>query len=55
VVAELQPLLWVHGHIHHRADYRLGSTRVVCNPRGYPEEPGEGFDPQKVVELELRG
>jgi Icc-related predicted phosphoesterase len=55
VVSELQPLLWVHGHIHHRADYHLGRTRVVCNPRGYPDEPGEGFDPAKVVELELGG
>lgn len=27
--------LWVHGHMHHRSDYEIGSTRVVCNPRGY--------------------
>ena len=27
--------LWTHGHTHHAFDYQLGSTRVVCNPRGY--------------------
>ncbi len=27
--------LWIHGHTHDSFDYRLGDTRVVCNPRGY--------------------
>lgn len=27
--------LWIHGHTHESADYRLGETRVVSNPRGY--------------------
>jgi Icc-related predicted phosphoesterase len=27
--------LWVHGHVHENSDYRIGRTRVVCNPRGY--------------------
>jgi hypothetical protein len=27
--------LWTHGHTHHPFDYMVGSTRVVCNPRGY--------------------
>jgi predicted phosphodiesterase len=27
--------LWTHGHTHELFDYQLGSTRVVCNPRGY--------------------
>lgn len=30
-----QPELWVHGHVHAASDYRIGGTRVVCNPRGY--------------------
>lgn len=30
-----QPALWVHGHIHSTLDYRIGRTRIVCNPRGY--------------------
>lgn len=27
--------LWTHGHTHHNFDYCIGSTRIVCNPRGY--------------------
>lgn len=27
--------LWVHGHTHDPFDYMIGSTRIVCNPRGY--------------------
>lgn len=27
--------LWLHGHIHDSVDYRVGTTRVVTNPRGY--------------------
>ncbi len=30
-----QPDLWVHGHVHHSHDYKIGNTRVVTNPRGY--------------------
>lgn len=26
---------WTHGHTHHQFDYMIGSTRIVCNPRGY--------------------
>ena len=35
---ELGVDLWVHGHSHAAVDYRIGTTRVVCNPRGYPGE-----------------
>lgn len=27
--------VWIHGHTHEGFDYVIGSTRVVCNPRGY--------------------
>jgi hypothetical protein len=27
--------VWTHGHTHHEFDYMVGSTRIVCNPRGY--------------------
>jgi len=27
--------LWTHGHTHEDFDYRIGSCRVLCNPRGY--------------------
>lgn len=28
---------WVHGHTHDQHDYMLGSTHVLCNPRGYDD------------------
>jgi Icc-related predicted phosphoesterase len=46
-----QPTLWVHGHVHNSCDYRVGGTRIVCNPHGYgPENPD--FDGAFTVEVE---
>jgi Icc-related predicted phosphoesterase len=45
-----KPELWVHGHVHDSYDYRVGRTRVVCNPKGYGNE-NLGFDPCLVVEV----
>ena len=28
-------VLWTHGHTHEPFDYMIGTTRIVCNPRGY--------------------
>jgi hypothetical protein len=27
--------VWSHGHTHTSFDYQIGTTRVICNPRGY--------------------
>lgn len=35
ILAHPQIRLWTHGHTHEDFDYMIGSTRVVCNPRGY--------------------
>jgi Icc-related predicted phosphoesterase len=43
--------LWVHGHIHHCSDYRIGATRVLANPRGYPAEKVKEFNPSLVVDI----
>jgi Icc-related predicted phosphoesterase len=52
VIEREQPRLWIHGHTHDGFDYRLGATRVVCNPAGYPEaNENPGFDLRKVVEV----
>ena len=44
--------LWTHGHMHNVSDYMIGSTRVVCNPRGYYmyEDRADHFKP---IELEV--
>jgi hypothetical protein len=52
LIIERGPALWIHGHVHDRHYYKLGNTRVLCNPRGYPDEPGfADFDFLKVVEV----
>jgi predicted phosphodiesterase len=53
------PALWVHGHTHSSHDYRVGSCRVVCNPRGYqtatmPQPENLAFRADLVVTLDPR-
>ena len=43
--------LWIHGHLHAPSDYTLGKTRVLCNPRGYPDEYNDWFIPDFVVSV----
>jgi predicted phosphodiesterase len=43
--------VWIHGHTHRRVDVAVRGTRVVSNPRGYPHEPVDGFDPALVLEI----
>jgi Icc-related predicted phosphoesterase len=44
--------LWTHGHTHEDFDYMIGSTRVICNPRGYIgyESRADSWQP-KMIEL----
>ncbi|MGH6891597.1 MAG: hypothetical protein ACREEP_05010, partial [Dongiaceae bacterium] len=52
LIGRFQPALWVHGHVHESADYTIGRTRVVCNPRGYtPFELNPRFDPELAIEI----
>lgn len=50
VIEARRPRLWVHGHTHDSADYMVGSTRIICNPRGYEDENAK-FDPALVVRV----
>jgi len=52
LILEYQPQLWIHGHTHDSFDYKIGKTRVVCNPRGYAAvEENKGFRPDCTVEV----
>lgn len=49
-----QILLWTHGHTHEVLDYKLGETRIVCNPRGYEGDTyseNTGWDPNLILEI----
>lgn len=51
---DLLPLadLWIHGHLHCRHDYTVGTTRVVCNARGHARKgEADGYDGLFVVEI----
>ena len=43
--------LWIHGHIHTTQDYSIGTTRIVCNPKGYPDQYNSQFNPGCVIEV----
>ena len=46
--------LWTHGHTHHPFDYKIGETRIVCNPRGYENDgysERTGWNPNIVLEV----
>jgi hypothetical protein len=49
-ILEHQPRLWIHGHTHESFDYKIGKTRVVCNPRGYAStKENKGFRPDYTL------
>ena len=52
IEAHPQIYLWIHGHTHDPWDYFVGSTRIVCNPRGYAgHEPTAINYTPKTVEV----
>ena len=46
-----QIVLWTHGHTHFPYDYKIGDTRIVCNPRGYEGHEDTGWNPNLVLEI----
>lgn len=52
VIEQYQPTVWCHGHTHTSFDYKIGETRVICNPRGYAEiDPNLDFKVDLIVEV----
>ncbi len=49
-IEQYQPHLWIHGHVHSSFDYRVGRTRVICNPHGYWDE-NPAFDRRLIVDI----
>jgi Icc-related predicted phosphoesterase len=51
--------LWIHGHMHNVSDYMIENTRIVANPKGYPNEGSYSnfrgnmrqWDGGKIVEI----
>ncbi len=58
LIFEFEPVLWVHGHVHRSVNYKIGDTRIITNPRGYPvgfgpmhQMENENFDPDILIEI----
>lgn len=47
--------IWIHGHTHIKSDYQVGKTRVICNPRGRPNNQGQAenvlFNPELMIQI----
>lgn len=47
--------LVVSGHVHNNSDFKIGNTRVICNPYGYRDpyygECNLNFNPNLIVEV----
>jgi predicted phosphodiesterase len=50
-ISDMSIDLWVHGHIHDSSDYRIEKSRIVCNPRGYVDEPNNNFIPDLLIDI----
>lgn len=51
LVLTKKPKLWIFGHTHSPLDLTIGSTRVICNPFGYPREDHNKFNPKLTVQI----
>ena len=50
-ILERKPAFWVYGHTHDSVDAMVGSTRLICNPVGYPHEEATGCVFGLVIEV----
>ncbi|WEK71385.1 MAG: metallophosphoesterase [Candidatus Chryseobacterium colombiense] len=51
LIQEYQPLYWIHGHIHTPSDYKIGATKITCNPHGYIDEKYNGYEKELIIEI----
>lgn len=49
-IESLDNTVWLYGHTHDCMEHQIGTTRLFCNPMGYPSEWNH-FDPFKTIEV----
>lgn len=54
VPAENLPRYWFFGHTHSPNSFVRDGCQFICNSRGYPHEPKDGFKEKLVFEIEPR-
>jgi Icc-related predicted phosphoesterase len=50
-VESVAPKLWLFGHTHFSMDFKIGDTRLVSNPKGYPRDRESSFNSDLVLEV----
>ena len=55
LIADRQPMFWLHGHTHHGVNYRIFDTRIISNQKGYPHEEGDNYDENFLIEIDNGG
>lgn len=52
LIRTTNPNLWIHGHTHDSFNYKLSTTTILCNPRGYMDfEENPNFNPNLIYEV----
>lgn len=46
-----QPDYWIHGHVHVPIKYKIGNTKIICNPHGYINEQYQGFNRELIIDV----
>lgn len=42
---------WIHGHTHSSVNIKVGSTKIVANPKGYPKSQNIGWNSKLTIEV----
>lgn len=50
LIEKYQPLFWIHGHTHKYFKYKIGKTKIICNPFAYPMEISE-FNEKEIISV----
>lgn len=50
LIKQAEPKLWIFGHTHQAFDYKIGVTRMICNPFGYPTEK-TGYQERLLIKV----
>jgi Icc-related predicted phosphoesterase len=50
IILKYNPDYWIHGHMHNSSNYNIGNCKVICNPRGYPDERNPDFKSDFIID-----
>lgn len=52
LICQKEPAYWIHGHTHHQFSYTHHQTKILANPKGYPNEPTSAtFNPKLIIDV----